>query len=366
MKQKYYSLKNILQQNARYNLIIGERSNGKTFSCLQHGLEIYCSTGKQMAYLRRWQDDFTGKRGSTLFDALTHAGEISRITSGEWTDVYYYSGRWYLCRYDSKMVRETDPRPFCYAFALTQMEHDKSTSYPGITTIIFDEFLTRSSYLPDEFVLFQNVLSTIIRDRADVIIFMLGNTVNKYSPYFTEMGLKHIKDMQPGTIDTYYYGSEDAPLVVAVEFTGSSKRSKPSDVYFAFDNPRLNMITGAGNIWELAIYPHCPVKYRPKDIIFTYLIAFDEQLLQADVIQTGQSLFTFIHRKTTEIQDENRDLIFTPAYDPRPNHRRRIDRYQDRIGARIWEQFKTDRVYYQDNDVGEIVRNYLIWCRSNA
>ena len=149
MKQKYYSLKNILQQNARYNLIIGERSNGKTFACLQHGLEIYCSTGKKMAYLRRWQDDFTGKRGATLFDALTHAGEISRITSGEWTDVYYYSGRWYLCRYDSKMVRETDPRPFCYAFALTQMEHDKSTSYPDITTIIFDEFLTRSSYLPD-------------------------------------------------------------------------------------------------------------------------------------------------------------------------------------------------------------------------
>ena len=36
---------------------------------------------------------------------------------------------------------------------------------------------------------FMNVLSTIIRDRENIKIFMLGNTVNKYCPYFDEMGL---------------------------------------------------------------------------------------------------------------------------------------------------------------------------------
>ena len=30
---KYYSLKKIKEKNADYNLIIGERSNGKTYSC---------------------------------------------------------------------------------------------------------------------------------------------------------------------------------------------------------------------------------------------------------------------------------------------------------------------------------------------
>ena len=54
------------------------------------------------------------------------------------------------------------------------MEHDKSNSYPSINTVIFDEFLTRRFYVPDEFILFMNVLSTIIRLRDNVKIFMLG------------------------------------------------------------------------------------------------------------------------------------------------------------------------------------------------
>ena len=33
--KKYYRLTKILQLNAVYNFIIGERSNGKTFACLE-------------------------------------------------------------------------------------------------------------------------------------------------------------------------------------------------------------------------------------------------------------------------------------------------------------------------------------------
>lgn len=104
------------------------------------------------------------------------------------------------------------------------MEHDKSTSYPNITTIVFDEFLTRGSYLKDEFILFTNVCSTIIRQRNDVKIFMLGNTVNKYSPYFSEMGLSNIKNQKQGTIDIYRYGDSD--LIVAVEYCASTQSGK--------------------------------------------------------------------------------------------------------------------------------------------
>ena len=34
MKKQYYSLKKILAENADYNIIIGERSNGKTYATL--------------------------------------------------------------------------------------------------------------------------------------------------------------------------------------------------------------------------------------------------------------------------------------------------------------------------------------------
>ena len=364
MNKKYYSLKNILKYDALYNVIIGERSNGKTYACLEYALEQYVLHGKQAAYIRRWQDDFTGKRGATLFDGITHTGVVDRLTEGRWSGIYYYSGRWYLYCLDGEGKRVLDDQPFCYAFALTQMEHDKSTSYPDVTTVIFDEFLTRQSYLPDEFILFQNTLSTIIRDRSDVKIFMLGNTVNKWSPYFSEMGLKHVKEMKIGSIDLYTYADSD--LTVAVEFTGSEKHSKPSDVYFAFDNPRLDMITGSNGIWEMAIYPHCPEKYTPKDVMFQYFILFDGELLHAEVVSTKTSMFTFIHRKTTPIQDEDRDLIYSPEWDSRPNHRRRITQPRDKLDRKLYEFYLTDKVYYQDNEVGEIVNNYLRWSRSAA
>lgn len=362
MRQKFYNLKNILSKNAQYNVIFGERSNGKTYAVLKYALEKYVQSREKLALVRRWRDDFIGKRGATMFDALVSNGEIKRLTNGEWDGVYYWGSRWFLCRFDDTGKRETDEEPFAYGFSITSMEHDKSTSYPDVTTIMFDEFLTRTAYIPDEFVLFMNVVSTIVRHRTNVKIFMLGNTVNKYCPYFTEMGLKHVRDMQPGSIDVYRYGKSE--LVVAVEYTAPNKRGKDSDLYFAFDNPKLSMITGGA--WEIDIYPHCPVKYKPNEIMFVYYIDFSGDLLQCEIVKHADLMFTFIHRKTTEIKDTEHALIFTPDFNPRPNYRRKITKPTSTLEKRIAHFFITDKIFYADNEIGEIVRNYLIWCNKNS
>ena len=357
MKQKFYSLKNILSKDAQYNVIFGERSNGKTYSVLKYAVKKFHESGEQLAIVRRWQDDFTGKRGATMFDALVSNGEIARITGGAWTGVYYYGARWYLSKIEDEK-RVTSETPIAYGFSITSMEHDKSTAYPDITTILFDEFLTRSAYLPDEFVLFMNVLSTIIRHRTNVKIFMLGNTVNRYCPYFSEMGLTHIKEMKPGDIDVYRYGN--SKLTVAVEYTAPNSRGKESDLYFAFDNPKLSMITGGA--WEIAIYPHCPVKYTPAEILFTYFIEFSGDTLQCEIVLHDDLYFTFVHRKTTPLKEPETDLIYSPEFSPRPNWRRKITKPTSDIERKIADFYLKDKVFYSDNEVGEIVRNYLMWC----
>ena len=63
-------------------------------------IENYCKDGSQLAIVRRWQDDFRGKRGATMFDALVNNDVVRKLTKGEWTNVYSYSGRWYFCKYD--------------------------------------------------------------------------------------------------------------------------------------------------------------------------------------------------------------------------------------------------------------------------
>ena len=358
-KREYYSLSRILSRHATYNVIFGERSNGKTFACLRLGIERYVKDGSQTALIRRWDTDYKGKNGQTMYDALESTGVIADITEGEWTGAYYYSGRWYLCRYEEG-ARVKDDRPFAYAFAISTGEHDKSTSYPDIRTVVFDEFLTRSSYLPNEFILYMNLLSTIIRDRNDVSIFMLGNTVNKFCPYFAEMGLTHIQKMKPGDIDVYRYG--ESSLSVAVEYCKPSKEGKPSDVYFAFDNPKLSMITGGE--WEIDVYPHRPFKHRPMDILFIYFIQFDRHTLQCEVIQYEGAYYTYIHQKTGEIKHPDTDLVYSPEWSPLPNWRRDITRPTDAIGKKIADLYKMDKIFYQDNETGEVVRNYLQWCRS--
>jgi hypothetical protein len=363
-KDKFYNIAPILEYKTPYNMIIGERSNGKTYSALEIILKKWCEKGEQGAYIRRWKEDYRGKRGTQLFAGHVEQNLISKLTDGEWTGVKYYSGKWFLSKRDDELDKEiTQEEPFCFAFALSDMEHDKSTAYPLVTTIVFDEFITRQYYLPDEFVTFMNVLSTIIRHRNNVTIFMLGNTVNKYCPYFKEMGLRHVQEMQQGKIDVYSYGESE--LRVAVEYCDSpNKDGKKSDLYFAFDNPSLSMITGGA--WEIDIYPHNPRHYTPKDILFIFFINFNDTLLQGEIIKLEDCHYMYFHEKTTPIKDEDHDIIFSELYDPRPNHFRNIRKGSSKLEQKLSWYFRNDKVFYQDNETGEVIRNYLQYCATDS
>ena len=357
---KYYSLNKINKKNATYNVIFGERSNGKTYATLKQVLENYFSDGSQFAYIRRWSVDVQPKRMNNLFNAIIEDGYLEKLSGGKFTAIFYRTGRFYLCTYNDKgkpIYNEEDVIGF--AFSLSENEHNKANSYPRVTTIIFDEFLTNKIYLPDEFILFMNTVSTIVRQRTNVRIYMLGNTVNKFCPYFKEMGLTNILSMKQGSIDLYTYG--DSKLKVAVEYADSKKKFKKNNFYFAFNNPKLKMITGGA--WELNIYPHAPVKWLPKNIIFTYFIDFNDNIYQCEIINKDTNVFTYIHEKTTPIKNPDKDIIYTLDYNPKINYNVNILKpltdYQNKI---TWF-YTHDRVYYQDNNVGDAINNYLKICK---
>lgn len=361
MAQKFFTPKNILSMGADYNIIFGERSNGKTYGTLKYCLEEYFAGRGQMALIRRWMDDFTGKRGTVMFDALVKNGEISKITKGQYDNVFYRASQWWLCRWDEKTeARIMDNQPFAYGFGLNSNEHDKSTSYPGIKNVVFDEFIARRAYIPDEFILFINTLSTIIRNRKDVKIFMLGNTISKFCPYFNEMGLTNILKMKQGTIDIYTYGDSD--LKVAVEYVAPTKGGKKSDKYFAFNNPKLKMVTSGA--WEMDIYPHLPIDYGKDDRVFTYYIKNQTETLACEIIMHDTGPFTYIHRKTTPIRKEEQQIVYSREHTNNPYHRRSGLIYpNNELDKRLNWFFKNDRVFYQSNDIGEVVADFITWAK---
>lgn len=358
----YYNTQKIDKKNATYNVIFGERSNGKTYALLLKSVKSYFKDGSQFAYVRRWKEDITGRRAQRLFSGVNDNQEIAKLSNGRFTGVHYWAGKFYLCNYDENgKVIYGDNDIIGFTFALSDGEHDKSTSFPNITTIIFDEFLTNRLYLVDEFVLFMNTVSTIVRRRENVKIYMLGNTVNKFCPYFNEMGLDKVPQMEQGSIDVYRYGNSD--LKVAVEYCKSevNKKDKPSNKYFAFNNPKLEMITGGA--WELSIYPHLPMKYKPSDILLIFFIEFSDNIYQGEVISVDDIAFIYIHNKTTPIRKPDEHIIYSLEHNAKINYNRNIYRPNGKIQQKILYFFKHDKVFYQDNNVGDAINNYIKICK---
>lgn len=361
-KSKFWDIRPIKKIPAQYRVIFGERSNGKTYGVLKDAIEDYIKKGHQFAYIRRWPDDIKTRKMQQLFESIVRNGEILKLSDGRWNGIKYKYGKFYLVATDGEGGCVEDDVPFAFTFAISAMEHDKSIAYPGIKRIIFDEFISRISYIPDEFSMFMNILSTLIRERDDVEIWMLGNTVSKDCPYFKEMGLKHVMKQNPGTIDTYSYYKNGQELLIAVEYT-KNLAAKKSDKYFIFDNPKMDMITGGA--WELAIYPHLFEKYTPSQIIYTFFVVYRDNTLQCEIIESPTGLFIFAHLKTTPLKEKEDDLIYAIEPSNRRNHRVDITRPLYNVEKRIVQLIQQERICYQDNEVGEIFNDYLKWCRSH-
>lgn len=356
-----YNLEPIITIPSLYYMIYGERSNGKTYQVMEKALWEAYHNGAQFGYIRRQDEDIKGRRGEELLTAFEQNNSISAMTNGEWDGIKYYSRRWYWTRTEvvgEKFVTTQSDTPIGYAFALSASQHDKGASYRGIKNIIFDEFISRPEdpYFANEFVLFMNTLSTIIRDRNDVTIFMLGNTVNKYCPYFQEMGLMHAKNLKPGEIETYKYG--DSGLSVVVEHTKPNAKGKASDSYFAFDNPKLKMITKGE--WEIAPYPRTPYKYKPTEVLFRAFLEWDRETLKIDLVEHEDDLFVNISPRDLDIPDDA--IIYTSRPDPRPNVRNKITKPMFEVEKLLLTLLAADKWFYATNPTGELVANYLAYC----
>lgn len=64
--------------------------------------------------------------------------------------------------------------------------------------------------------------------------------------------------------------------------------------------------------------------------------------------------------KTTPIKDEDNSLIYSLEMNGKPNYKRKLISTASYLEQQVSRYFATDKVFYQNNEVGEIVRNYLL------
>lgn len=356
----YYNIAPIDATGAIYRLIVGQRSNGKTYSVCKHIVEDYFNEGKRGAYIRRYEESITPKNLQTLFNP--HLQLIWELSGHKWNSIFYRAKEFHLCAIDSEgKIIAKDDTAFCITAAINTSENTKGEDRGEVHTIVFDEFMTRSGYLNNEFVRFMNLLSTLIRDRESAVVYMLANTVNKYCPYFAEMGLKNIDKLTQGEIAVYTYGSSD--LTVAVELCDEVQATKQTaSKYFAFDNPQLQMITRGA--WEFQIYPRAPYKILPEDIVLKFYIQFSEQLLACEVVhstlkQYCNDVFIFVHPQTKDISIDDSTIMYVSDFSSCRMHVRFLKDQPTDGHKLIYSLIQRKAVCFSDNDTGEVFRNWL-------
>lgn len=355
---EHYSYNDILKIDALYYMIFGMRSNGKTYGWCRLCLDHYIEEGKPSAYIRRLDSMLTKDNAASLFDP--HLEYIIKRTGGKWNSIVYRSRSFYFAYYanhkaGNRVKLGEDKQPFCRCYAINTAETSKGQDRGAVWSVCFDEFITRAYYLTNEFVLFQNLLSSIIRDRP-AKIFMLGNTVSKTCPYFREMGITQLKKLKPGDIQRYAIGKTEK--YIAVQYCGEvSAPSKVAD-YFAFDNPELEMITKGK--WEIAMYRHPPKNLGSSDIQFFFFVEFDGEVIQGDVHIYNDYPIIVYHPKTTEIKDREEQIIYSEdTLDGSPLHQVQLRIAPTRPQQLIMQLIDGQKTFYSDNETGEVIANWL-------
>ena len=164
----YYNYDRIISYNALLNILIGERGVGKTYGASKLVVKDFIKRGKQFVYLRRYKTEL-GKSVKKFFSELNKNNEFPNHT----LDV-------------KGLTFMIDEEVAGYGMTLSTAQQLKSSNFPDVKYIIFDEFLIEEGqghYLKNEVVSFLGLIETIARMR-DIKVFMLANAVTEINPYF--------------------------------------------------------------------------------------------------------------------------------------------------------------------------------------
>lgn len=180
---KYFSYDKILSYNAKYNIVVGPRGDGKTYGSKKKAIKDAISRGDQFIYLRRY-------RGEVTLAAQTFFADIE----GEFPDWDFKSGgsAAYMAHISTRDDKKREWTLIGYFIALSRAQQYKSVSFKKVKTIIFDEFVIEKGavhYLPNEPAIINNFYSTVDRYEGKTRLFMLANSVAITNPMFIEYNI---------------------------------------------------------------------------------------------------------------------------------------------------------------------------------
>ena len=184
----FYSFNDLRSYNCIMSFVLSNRGGGKTYGAKMIGIKDWVKNKEQFMYVRRYDTELATR--AQFFDDI--------IANEEFPDLEFkvigYKG---LVRYKVDEDAGEEPNEWdvlCYFIPLSIANNFKSTPYPLVTKIFYDEVIIDTTgnqhYLKNEPRILMELMSTVIRKRSGVKFFGMANNVSLVNPHFIFWGIK--------------------------------------------------------------------------------------------------------------------------------------------------------------------------------
>lgn len=337
-KKKLYNISNVLKTKAEYIILLGMRSNGKSYQVKLTTLKDAYENGNTFVYLRRYREDIKQAYVESYFNDMP----VESITNGEYTNVIAWQGFLYFANINEagKVEKGSKIGRYC---ALSEAVRYKSTTFVNCKWVIYEEFITDEIYLSDEPTKLQQFVSTVARGNK-ITVLLVGNTMSRVCPYFSEWSLKGTLKQKPGTIEVYnmHYTKPNGNVEtvrIAVEHcevvdTGAS---------MFFGNASKQIVSGE---WDVKDAPKLPRPFKEYEKLFEMQIKYNDFLFALNMLcdEKGKTYIYIYPAK--ELKEKER--IISADFMDNENVTTGFNT-RSRTESRVIELFKQGKVCFSDN-----------------
>ena len=346
-KKVYYSLKIILGFKALIMLIFGKKSNGKSYQIKHFVLENYLKDETRFIYLRRFKDEITQGRVERYFNDV----DVMKLTEGRYNCIVAFRRKIYFGVYDQETCKVQKCEHIGYYMSLSQEQNESSGSFLDVGNIVFEEFMSRTNYLPGEAKKLMYLYSTVDRNRKTTKLFLIGNTITRACPYLISWGLlETIKHIKQGEIRTMKINDgEGNDYNLAIEFC----KGDAGGSALMLGDAAENISSGE---WYSEPQPKLPGSYNDYEILFRFVIIRQGFRYLCELLTDRQALFWFIRPKKGDIKPK------TIVVSDKPNINRmyfltindvimNLGKVNGQIG-RIFSTFSESNIFFCDDLTG--------------
>lgn len=336
---KYFCGNDIIAQEAKYNIVLSERNNGKSFWFLQYSVCDYFNYGHGFGYVRRYGDEIKNMKVDEYFTDKNFIPWLQKTF--DYDGIMCDRGALYFFKWDNGKRKKFEK--FGNVFAVQKNEEYKSRHFDDVYNICFEEFITSEKpYLqPDEYKTFNHLVSTIARGRQ-VRVFMLGNTLARDCPHLIEYGIDIFKVKQ-NEILVINHNSENGK--VKVVFFYAPEKSE-SNMFFGRAEKAI-----VGGQWDVDEQPHLFCDLKEVEKIYTcYMITKLRQAFKLIMFVHEKGRFVYVYPfDYDEIDYVLGADVFTDTFTVQENY------YMHPVKKRhfkIWELYMQDHFVYSHNLCG--------------